>query len=62
LGAAYQTLKISRAQAIEQTQAVANELWLELGLAEPFEVLRFLRDEERDEASAGTGSAESDKA
>lgn len=53
LGAAYQTLKISRAQAIEQTQEVANELWDELGLIEPFEVLRFLRDEENEAAPAG---------
>jgi hypothetical protein len=62
LGAAYQTLKISRAQAIAQTQAVADQLWLDLGLAEPFEVLRFLRDEEREEGSTGTDSAASDKA
>ena len=46
LGAAYQTLKISRAQAIDKTQSVANDLWIELGLTESFEVLRFLRDEE----------------
>jgi hypothetical protein len=58
LGTAYQTLKISRAQAIEQTQDVANELWLDLGLTEPFEVLRFLRDEERDAgATAAPGPA-----
>jgi len=56
LGAAYQTLKISRPQAIEQTQDVANALWRELGLTEPFEVLRFLRDEEREV----TGGAVSD--
>jgi hypothetical protein len=62
LGAAYQTLKISRAQAIAQTQAVADQLWLDLGLAEPFEVLRFLRDEEREEGSTGTDSVASDKA
>ena len=61
LGAAYQTLKMSRAQAIEQTQAVADQLWLDLGLAEPFEVLRFLRDEEREEGSTGSNSAESGK-
>ena len=53
LGAAYQTLKISRVQAIARTQAIANDLWMELGLRESFEVLRFLRDEE----SAATACA-----
>ena len=55
LGAAYQTLKISRAQAIGRTQAIANELWIELGVRESFEVLRFLRDEEGAETAATAG-------
>jgi hypothetical protein len=46
LGAAYQTVKITRSEAIAKTQEIANELWAQLGLIESFEVLRFLRDEE----------------
>ena len=58
LGAAYQTLKISRAQAIARTQAIANDLWIELGLTESFEVLRFLRDEESAATAATAGDSE----
>jgi hypothetical protein len=52
-GSAYQTLMISREQAIERGQSIANEMWDELGLTEKFEVLRFLRDDEA-EQTAGT--------
>jgi hypothetical protein len=58
VGAAYQTLKISRAEAIGRTQAIANDLGIELGLRENFEVLRFLRDEEGAETAATAGDSE----
>ena len=51
LGAAYQTLKLSRREVIEKTQEMANALWDQLGLIESFEVLRFLRDEEAAESA-----------
>ena len=57
-GVAYQTLKVTRAQAIGRTQAIANEIWIELGLTDPFEVLRFLRDEEKAESAESAGNAE----
>jgi hypothetical protein len=57
-GVAYQTLKVTRAQAIGRTQAIANEIWIELGLTDPFEVLRFLRDEEKAESAESAGKAE----
>ena len=57
-GVAYQTLKVTRAQAIGRTQAIANEIWKELGLTDPFEVLRFLRDEEKAESAESAGNAE----
>lgn len=56
-GAAYQTTAISRTQAIERAQSIANDMWEELGLTEMFEVLRFLRDEEPKEP-AGTPSSQ----
>ena len=52
VGAAY------RAQAIARTQAIANDLWIELGLTESFEVLRFLRDEESAATAATAGDSE----
>jgi hypothetical protein len=59
VGSAYQTLIISREQAIERAQSIANEMWDELGLIDKFEVLRFLRDDESAE-STGTSPAAGD--
>jgi hypothetical protein len=50
-GTAYQTLNISRAQAIAQGQSIADEIWDDLGLSERLEVLRFLREEEAGESA-----------
>jgi hypothetical protein len=46
LGAKYQKTEISAEKAIELMQALANQVsYYELKLDEPFQVLRFLRDE-----------------
>lgn len=46
LGARYQRAEIPALQAIETMQGLANQICLyELRLAEPFQVLQFLRDE-----------------
>lgn len=50
---AYQTQKIAKSQAITQVQAVADEMWKELGLIENLEVVRFLREEAGDESGSG---------
>lgn len=59
IGGMYQTMKISLAEAISQTQAVADKLWLELDLSEDFEVVRFLRaqaEEQAEDIPASEGS------
>jgi len=46
LGARYQRAEIPALQAIDTMQGLANQICLyELKLAEPFQVLQFLRDE-----------------
>ena len=45
LGGLYQTMEISGEQAIEKVQAIANEIWEELGVAQSLECLRFLAAE-----------------
>jgi len=42
-GGLYQTAKISIVEAINQTQAIADRIWLDLDLSDDFEVMRFLR-------------------
>jgi hypothetical protein len=49
IAAAYQTVKISRAEAINQAQRTADALFEELGVSQSFNVLQFLRDEEEAE-------------
>ena len=48
-GGLYQTVKISIDEAINQTQAIANRIWLELDLSDDFEVVRFLRDQAQEQ-------------
>lgn len=46
LGSKYQRTELSAQQAIDAMQALANQIsYYELRLDEPFQVLRFLRDE-----------------
>lgn len=46
VGARYQKTEISARQAVDQMQALADQIFLvELQLEEPFQVLQFLRDE-----------------
>jgi len=46
LGSKYQRTEISAQQAIDAVQALANQIsYYELRLEEPFQALRFLRDE-----------------
>lgn len=59
-GMAYQSLRINRAQAIERAQSIANQIWDDLALADRFEVLRFLRDEESEESSGTSLTAGED--
>ena len=61
LGSKYQRTDISAQQAIDAMQALANQIsYYELRLEEPFQVLRFLRDEL--EADAGQEDPGSDSA
>jgi hypothetical protein len=60
LGGAYQTLKISRKQAIEKVQLIADEIWNELGISESFEVMRFLRDEENESSQGSISEDDND--
>ena len=48
-GGLYQTVKISIDEAINQTQAIADRIWLELDLSDDFEVVRFLRDQAQEQ-------------
>ena len=57
-GGLYQTAKISIVEAINQTQAIADRIWLDLDLSDDFEVLRFLRDQ----AGEQTGEQEDTEA
>ena len=55
LGGLYQTMEITGEKAIEKVQAIADELWSDLGIAQNLECLRFLAaelglDEEDDDA------------
>ncbi len=59
LGARYQRAEIPALQAIDTMQGLANQICLyELKLAEPFQVLQFLRDElaqaPADQSASGT--------
>ncbi len=45
LGGLYQTMEISGEKAIEKVQAIADEIWEELGVAQSLECLRFLATE-----------------
>ena len=45
LGGLYQTMEISGEKAIEKVQAIADEIWDELGVAQNLECLRFLSAE-----------------
>jgi len=46
LGSKYQRTEISATQVIDAVQALANQIsYYELKLEEPFQALRFLRDE-----------------
>jgi hypothetical protein len=59
LGSKYQRTDISAQQAIDTMQALANQIsYYELKLEEPFQALRFLRDEL--EAQAGENDPEGD--
>jgi len=60
IGGLYQTMKISLPEAISQAQAIADKIWLDLEIAEPFEVVRFLRDqnESQDDSSDGSGDVD----
>ena len=49
LGALYQTLKISREQAIKKAQELMDEICEELGVLEQIDVLRFLQEESTDD-------------
>jgi len=60
IGASYQTTRISRSDAIEQAQRVANTLFDELGVSQSFEVLQFLREEELDSGSSDSSDQEND--
>ena len=63
IGGLYQTMKITLADAINQTQAVADRLWLELDLSENFEVVRFLRTQAEEQAEGDAASeGDSDEA
>jgi hypothetical protein len=56
-------MKITLADAINQTQAVADRLWLELDLSENFEVVRFLRTQAEEQAEGDAASeGDSDEA
>jgi hypothetical protein len=48
-GGLYQTVKISIVEAINQTQAIADRIWLDLDLSEDLEVVRFLRDQAQEQ-------------
>jgi len=54
IASAYQTVKIGRAEAIEQAQRLADTLFEELGVSQSFNVLQFLRDEEEAEKNINT--------
>jgi hypothetical protein len=56
IAAAYQTVKIGRAGAIEQAQRTADTLFEEIGVSQSFNVLQFLRDEEELDKNNGTES------
>ena len=63
IGGLYQTMKITLADAINQTQAVADRLWSELDLSENFEVVRFLRTQAEEQAEGDAASeGDSDEA
>jgi len=63
LGSKYQRTEISAQQAIDAVQALANQIsYYELKLEEPFQALRFLRDEIEAQAEDSQGdSPESDQ-
>jgi len=54
IAAAYQTVKIGRAGAIEQAQRSADTLFEDIGVSQSFNVLQFLRDEEEAEQNNNT--------
>ncbi len=61
LGSKYQRTDISAQQAIDAMQALANQIsYYELRLEEPFQVLRFLRDELEAESGEDTPGAGAD--
>ena len=47
-GGLYQTMEINSEQAIEQVQAVAHQVWNEIGAVQEMECLRFLREEQEE--------------
>ncbi len=56
LGSKYQRTELSPQQAIDAMQALANQIsYYELKLEEPFQVLRFLRDELEEQAQGDEG-------
>jgi len=59
IAAAYQTVKIGRAGAIEQAQRSADTLFEDIGVSQSFNVLQFLRDEEEAEQNNNTDPDES---
>ena len=60
LGSKYQRTDISAQQAIDAMQALANQIsYYELRLEEPFQVLRFLRDELEAESGHDASASES---
>jgi hypothetical protein len=58
IGSKYQRTELSAQQAIDAMQALANQIsYYELKLEEPFQALRFLRDE-LEEQSQGDGAGD----
>ena len=47
-GGLYQTMEINSEQAIEQVQAIANQVFSAIGAVQEMECLRFLREEQEE--------------